>query len=77
MDLIYWSVRSSSKRGGNGLNEGYRYFSQLLISHEYGNLVQHPYNNISLGNALKSKQYRMGNLYPKRFGRTDIYITYR
>ena len=30
MDLIYWSIRSSSKRGGDGLkgmDEGYRYFS--------------------------------------------------
>ena len=50
MDLIYWSVRSSSRRGGDGV-KGYRCFSHLRPSlvrvHE--NLVQHPINNIWIG----------------------------
>ena len=35
MDLIYWSVHSSSRRGGDnilGVDGGYRYFSQLRLS---------------------------------------------
>ena len=37
MEFIYWSVRSSSKMGGDGLKRvegggGYRYFSQLRVS---------------------------------------------
>ena len=34
MDLINWQVRSSIRRGGDGvkwLNGGYRYFSQLRV----------------------------------------------
>ena len=37
MDIIYWPVRSSSRRGGDGgkevgLKEGYRYFGPLQVS---------------------------------------------
>ena len=50
MDLIYWSVRLSSIKGGDGENEvdpPYHYFSQLEVRvHE--NLVQHPSNYISI-----------------------------
>ncbi len=34
MEHIYWSVRPSSKRGGDGIkgvDGGYRYFSQLKV----------------------------------------------
>ena len=35
MDLIYWSVRSISSMGGDGvkvMDGGYRYFSQLRVT---------------------------------------------
>ena len=46
MDIIYWSVRSSSMRGGdgvNGVNGGYRSFCQLQV-----NLVRDPSINKSI-----------------------------
>ena len=57
MDLIYWSVHSYSRRGGENVevvDRGYQYF---LASCEYyfvrvhENLVQHPSNNISIVNV--------------------------
>ena len=47
MDLIYWSVRLSNRREGDGvkgLDEGYRYFSQREVSHMNlnKNMEQHP-----------------------------------
>ena len=50
MDLIYWPVRSSSRRGKDGVKGVDRYFSQKR--HQFirivENLVQHPSNNISI-----------------------------
>ena len=53
MVLVYWSFRSSTRRGGDGVNEvdgGYRYFSPLGVS-LHGNLVQQPSSN-NLANAF-------------------------
>ena len=50
MDLINWSVRSSSRRGGDGVKGGV----VILASCEYyfirvhENLLQHPSNYISI-----------------------------
>ena len=62
MDLIYWSVRSSSRRGGDRLNGRYSYFSQLRV-HE--NLVKHASNNIS--NVSKSSFLSLDILCDMRF----------
>ena len=54
MDLLYWSVRSSSWRGGDGV-KGVDGGIVILVSCEHHfirvheNLVQHPSNNISIG----------------------------
>ena len=55
MGLIYWSLRSSSKRGGDvikGIDVGYDYVSQLQVSLNKveENLVQHSQNYIDLVN---------------------------
>ena len=50
MNLFYWSVRSFSRKGGDGVKgvDGwYHYFSQLRVSLNE-NLLQHPCNNISI-----------------------------
>ena len=53
MHLIYWSVRTSSRRGGQVVNlvdRGYRYFIaswEYQFIRVYEKLVQHPDNNIS------------------------------
>ena len=51
MELIYWSIRLSSRREGNGVSvwiivilASYKF--HLIRVHE--NLVQHPINNISI-----------------------------
>ena len=41
MDIIYWSVCSSSRRGGDKGGGGYSYFSQIQVSLYYG-LVKDP-----------------------------------
>ena len=47
MNLIYWSVCSSSRRGW-----GYHYLASCKhdFNREHKNLVQNPSNNISTGN---------------------------
>ena len=48
MDLIYWSIRSSSKRDGDGVkgfDGGNRYFSQMRVLE---NMVQHSSNYIQI-----------------------------
>ena len=53
-DLIYWSVRSSSKRRGNVVKGDWMRSIDNLARREYyfirvhANLVQHPSNNISI-----------------------------
>ena len=52
MDLIYWSVRSSTRKG-DGVNGVYGFFV-ILASYEYHfirvyeNLAQHPSNILSI-----------------------------
>ena len=51
MDLIYWLVRSSGRRGWDGVNwvdGGYRYSGLLRVLLYYENLMQHPSINISI-----------------------------
>ena len=61
MDLIYWSVRLCSRRGGEG-KRGWMGGNVMLASQEYHiirvyeNLVQHPSNHISI--------FPFGQIYP-------------
>ena len=57
MELIYWSVRSSSRSGGDGVKGvegGNRYFIPLRVSlfREQENLAKDPSNNIFIAILL-------------------------
>ena len=62
MDLINWSVRSSSRRGGDGVKVGVVILAsfEFYFSRVNENLLQHPSNYISI-----IAHYNINNTYFK------------